>query len=67
MSKKRFQVSGLTNSVSKTQVKNALDKLEGIQKVSVFLGTGTVEVDYNEPATEGKIANCIEHTGFSIE
>jgi copper chaperone len=67
MSKKRFTVSGLINAVSKTQVKNALDNVEGIQKVSVSLGTGIIDVDYNEPATENKIVNCIENTGFKVE
>jgi copper chaperone len=67
MSKKHFNVSNLTNEVCKTQVKNALDKVEGVQKVSVSLGLGTIEVDYNEPATEGKIVNCIEDTGFEVE
>ncbi|QEY34888.1 heavy-metal-associated domain-containing protein [Caproiciproducens galactitolivorans] len=60
-------VSGIQNKEGKTQIKNALNKLKGVQEVGVNLSTGTVKVDYNEPATELEIKNCIEHTGFKIE
>jgi len=60
-------VSGIQNKECKTQIKNALDKLKGVQEVGVNLITGTVKVDYNEPATENEIKDCIEHTGFKIE
>ncbi len=60
-------VSGMQNQECKTQIKNALDKLKGVQEVGVNLSTGSVKVQYNEPATETEIRNCIEHTGFKIE
>lgn len=59
-------VSGIQNKTGKTQIKNALDKIEGVQEVGVNLITGSVKVDYNEPATEDAIKNCIEHTGFKV-
>ncbi len=59
-------VSGMQNKTNKTQIKNALDKIEGVQEVGVNLTTGTVKVEYNDPATENQIKNCIEHTGFKI-
>ncbi len=59
-------VSGLKNKEGKTQIKNALDKIEGVHEVGVNAATGTVTVGYNEPATEIDIKNCIERTGFKI-
>lgn len=59
-------VSGMQNKTNKTQIKNALDKIEGVQEVGVNLTTGTVKVEYNDPATENQIKNCIEHTGFKV-
>lgn len=60
-------VSGIQNKEGKTQVKNALDKIKGVQGVGVNLATGTVKVEYNEPATENEIKTCIEHCGFKID
>jgi copper chaperone CopZ len=60
-------VSGIPNKESKTQIKNALDKIEGVQEVGVNLATGTIKVEYNEPATAVEIKDCIENTGFKIE
>ena len=59
-------VSGMQNKNCKTQLKNALDKVKGVQEVGVNLYDGVVKVGYNEPATEVEIKNCIEHTGFKI-
>lgn len=59
-------VNGIQNKEEKTQIKNALDKIEGVREVGVNLKTGTVKIDYNEPATEDEIKNCIESTGFRI-
>jgi copper chaperone CopZ len=62
-----YNVSGLANSQSKTQLCNALDKVEGVQEVAVDLARGTVEVEFNPPANEGQIKMCIEHTGYRVE
>jgi copper chaperone len=59
-------VSGIPNKECKTQIKNALDKLEGVQEVGVNLSTSTIKVEYNEPATANQIKDCIENTGFKI-
>lgn len=60
-------VSGIPNKESKTQIKNALDKVKGVQEVGVNMTTSTIKVEYNEPATAAEIKNCIENTGFKIE
>ncbi|CDG02317.1 Hypothetical Heavy-metal-associated domain protein [Clostridium chauvoei JF4335] len=53
--------------MSKTHVKNALDKIEGVQQVCVDLGRGTIEVMYGQEANESEIRQCIEETGYTIE
>lgn len=59
-------VSGIHNKECKTQIKNALDKVKGVQEVGVNLVSGSVKIDYNEPATEEDIKDCLENTGFPI-
>lgn len=59
-------VSGIQNKENKTQIKNALNKIDGVNGVGVNLATSTIEIRYNDPATENDIKNCIENTGFKI-
>lgn len=59
-------VSGIQNKENKTQIKNALKKIDGISQVGVNLTTGTIKIDYNNPATENSIKSCIENSGFKI-
>lgn len=63
MNKVHYEVDNLRNTEMKTQVKNALDKIEGVQKVNVDLGRGTIEVGYNSNTDETCIKDCIEKTG----
>ena len=67
MNRVHYYVTGLQNSQNKTQIKNALDKIEGVQIVNVDLGRGSIEVGYSESASECEIKDCIEHTGFTIK
>jgi copper chaperone CopZ len=67
MEREHYIVEGLASEFIKTQVKNALEELEGVNQVCVDLGRGSVEVIYNEPATPVEIRNCIENTGHKIE
>ena len=59
MNRVHYEVNNLVNSTSKTQLKNALDKVEGVQNVCVDMARGTVEVIYSDEANESKIKNCI--------
>lgn len=59
-------VSGIQNKTEKTQIKNALDKIEGVQEVGINMATGTVKIEYNEPATDTQLKDCIENTGFKV-
>jgi copper chaperone CopZ len=61
-----YNVGGLAGTQSKTKVKNALDEIEGVQDISVDLSRGTMDVQYNEPATAEEIERCIKNTGYEI-
>ncbi|MBB6715245.1 heavy-metal-associated domain-containing protein [Clostridium gasigenes] len=67
MEREHYLINDLTNENVKTQVKNALEKIEGVNKVCIDLGRGSVEVIYNEPATRDEIKICIEDTGHKIQ
>lgn len=67
MKRDHYIVEGLSSEYIKTQVKNALEDIDGVNQVCVDLGRGTVEVAYNEPATPEAIRDCIEHTGHPIQ
>ncbi len=60
-------VAGIQNKECKTQIKNALNKIEGVNAVGVDLTSSTIEIQYNDPATENELKNCIEKTGFKIQ
>jgi copper chaperone len=66
MEREHYIVDGLANENMKTQVKNALEKIDGVSKVCVDLGRGSVEVIYNEPATQEQIKSCMENTGYNV-
>lgn len=66
MERTHYIVEGLANENMKTQVKNALEKIDGVNNVCVDLARGSVEVIYNSPATPSEIKRCIENTGHSV-
>lgn len=66
MNQMRCSVEGIQNTEQRTQIKNSLNKIEGVSEVGVNLKAGTIDIKYNEPASETTIKNCIENTGFKI-
>ena len=67
MEKIHYSVSGLINEDKKTQVKNALNKIDGVNMVNVDLGRGSIEVGYNSTTNSNVIRDCIEHVGCQIQ
>ncbi len=67
MNRVHYDVTGIQNTQMKTQVKNVLEKLEGVQQVNVNLANSTIDVSYNKKTDEESIRNCIEHVGGKIE
>ena len=62
-----FKIEYVRNQTEKQQIKNALDKIEGVQEVSIDRNRGMIEIEYNPPSTEELIMKCIEKTGHEIE
>ena len=67
MKREHYIVNGIANENMKTQIKNSLEKIDGVNNVCVDMSRGSVDVIYNNPATEQEIRSCIENTGHKIE
>ena len=66
MERDHYLVEGIANANMKTQIRNALENIEGVSGVCIDSARGSVEVMYNAPASSQEIKQCIEHTGHSI-
>lgn len=62
-----YNVDGMVYPESKTKLHNSLDKIEGVQEIAIDIPRGTVEVEFNEPATAYVIKNCITKTGYDVK
>lgn len=51
MERVNYKIDSISNENMKIQVKNSLNKLEGVDEVCVDMARGTIEVIYNKPAT----------------
>jgi len=67
MNKINYNVLGIQNSEIKTQLKNALAKIDGISMVNIDAGRGLIEVGFNESTNENSIKSCIENVGCKID
>ncbi len=67
MNKTCVNVSGIANAQVKTSLKNSLDKIEGVQEVGINKAEGTIEVEFNQPATANQIKSCINKCGCEVK
>ena len=68
MNKIQYNVSGIENTETKTQLKNALGKINGISMVNIDAASSSIEVGYNNQSTdESTIKSCIENVGCKID
>ena len=67
MDRVHYKIEGINNQNMKTQVKNSLEKVDGVNNVCVDVERGTIEVIYSNPATENDIKSCLENAGHKIE
>lgn len=67
MNKIQYNISGIQNSEVKTQLKNALTKIDGVSMVNIDTGRDSIEVGYNKSTDESRIKSCIENVGCKIE
>lgn len=63
--KERYRVTGMTCSACSSHVERAVNKLDGIEKVSVNLLTETMDVTYDESRLGmQEIVNAVEKAGY---
>lgn len=67
MNRVHYNISGLRNIQMKTQVENALEKLNGVQMVNIDFRRGSIEVGYNATTDESEIKQCIQRVGCEIQ
>lgn len=66
MNRVHYNISGIQNSEMKTQLKNALEKLDGISMVNVDVARESIEIGYRDSTDENSIKSCIENVGCNI-
>jgi copper chaperone len=63
-----LQVQGMTCNHCKMAVTNALQELEGVNRVEVHLEKGTVDVDYDETKVSlNQLKEAIEEQGYDVK
>jgi copper chaperone len=63
-----LQVQGMTCNHCKMAVTNALQELEGVNRVEVHLDKGTVDVDYDETKVSiDQLKEAIEEQGYDVK
>ncbi len=67
MNKVHYNVSGLLNEQVKTQVKNVLHEIDGVNMINIDLARGSIEVGYNGSVDTDEIKQGIERVGCKIE
>ena len=56
----KFLVSGMSCAACSAHVEKAVRELPGVKEVSVSLLTGSMQVEYGEPATSQAICRAVE-------
>jgi copper chaperone len=63
-----LQVQGMTCNHCKMAVTNALQELEGVNRVEVHLEKGTVDVDFDETKVSiAQLKEAIEEQGYDVK
>ena len=60
----KFLVSGMSCAACSAHVEKAVRELPGVKEVSVSLLTGSMQVEYGEPATSQAICRAVEGAGY---
>ncbi|MBA4537746.1 copper chaperone CopZ [Bacillus aquiflavi] len=67
MEKVTLNVTGMTCGHCEKAVKNALNTINGVQNVTVYLESGKVEVQYDsQEASVKELKDAIENQGYDV-
>lgn len=61
-----LKLEGLQYGDTQNKVKNQLDRINGVQKISMNIDKKMVEITYDWPATDEEIRSCLNND-FKIE
>lgn len=64
MIKGEYKIRSLPNSLAKNQLRNSLEKMDGVKHVAVH--GNTVKVDYDRPANDKDIEDRIRGAGNKL-
>lgn len=65
MKKQKFDVTGMTCSACSSRVEKSVEKLQGIEEVTVNLLTNSMQVNFQEEQlSEEEIIAAVEHAGY---
>ena len=65
---KKYKVTGMTCSACSSRVEKCVEKLDGVNTVSVNLLTNSMQVDFDDnKLTEEKIADSVIQAGYGME
>lgn len=65
---KKYKVTGMTCSACSSRVEKCVEKLDGVNTVSVNLLTNSMQIDFDESKlTEEKIADSVTQAGYGME
>lgn len=64
--KKRLTVQGMTNGQSVTNVKTALQEVNGVSNVDVHLKQSLVIVDGDDTVGDSEMKSAIEDAGYKV-
>lgn len=67
MNSEHFKINNIANETMKTSLKNSLENIKGVNNVFVDIARGSVEVEYNAPATINEIKSCIDKTNPNMQ
>ncbi len=62
-----LKVNGMSCENCAKAVRRAVSVFEGYERAKVDLETGTVEIQYEAPATESGFIAAIENEGYTVE
>ena len=66
MDRIRYDVDGIINNNMKTAIKNALERIDGVESVDVDLGNQSIEIGCNNTTNQIMVKRCIEKSGARI-
>jgi cation transport ATPase len=63
----RFNIEGLQENETQDRVKNQLEGMIGVQRVSLSAGQDYVDINYDDQTSAAEINNHLQNNGYKIK